>query len=340
MTSPNETPSGPLGSGRSGTPGSETSASTTGGMTEEARRKAYDLAERARETAAEAAEQAKSEAGELAERAKRRAIDAAEEGKSTGANRLEGVAHAAHAAADALEDRAPEFAPYAHRAAESIEEFSRSFRTRSITDMLQDANAFARREPVAVFGATLIAGFAIARFLSSAPPRHREARGTSQGAGSGMGGRWEERGEALARLRGGSGTGVGTGGSSATGSAPRQPGMTTGPEPGSRSSGTGVSGRVRPEERDRPAGTSDTRPAETRPGMARGVGEGPPLPPMTPGGESPMRGTPGGEGGISSVAPSSGPGSSGSVPNVGGTAGGTTPGSRRTTPGRAQDGRP
>jgi hypothetical protein len=93
----------------------------------------------------------------------------------------------------------------------------------------------------------------------------------------------------------------------------------------------------------------------SRPGMARGIGEGPPIPPMTPGGMTPggltpggltpgglgeggfTRGTPGGEGGASSVAPSSSPGSTLVTPGVGGTAGQGMGGGRRGPGAEATD---
>ncbi|MGL4446020.1 MAG: hypothetical protein ACRCU1_20525, partial [Alsobacter sp.] len=270
---------------------------------------ASDVVDKTRSAAASMADRVQSEAGDLAEKAKQRAMDAVDEGRDMGASRLEGVAHAAHAAADALEEKVPEFAEYAHRAARSIEDFSRSVRSRSVPDMMYSANDFARRRPAAVFGATLLAGFAVARFLSSSS---RDDDGRHRGD--------EPDGRAMAPRRPGYGPGAGRGtspmgGAAGAGSA-GYAGMesrgeqnsgrnTTGEGIGRRGFGQGAVGQS--------PGSGDP----SRPGMARGIGEGPPIPPMTPGGMTPgglgeggfSRGTPEREGGASSVAPSSSPGS-------------------------------
>lgn len=314
MTSPNDPTRGPGKGGQM--PGDQ----TAGGLADDARKMASDVADKTREVASSVVERVQAEAGEFADKAKQKAMETAEEGKEMGASRLAGVAEAAHAAADALEERVPEFAGYAHRAARSIEDFSRDIRTRSVADMLQSANAFARREPVAVFGATLLAGFAVARFLSSSSRPHgaddvhsssrfdQDRFGQDRFGGAGM----MERGETGARLR--------SGGMSGTGQ-PQNLDARGEQNSGRNTTGEGVSrgfGRG-------PAG-----------GMARGVGEGPP-PSSSPGSPGPAsgaglgeggisRGTPGGEGGVSSMTPSSVPGASQDPTRTG--AGGGSPGFR------------
>ncbi len=356
MTSPNETP---RGTGRSSSPPENATGtgSPTDGLAEDVRRMASDVVDKTRSAAASMADRVQSEAGDLAEKAKQRAMDAVDEGRDMGANRLEGVAHAAHAAADALEEKVPEFAAYAHRAARSIEDFSRSVRSRSVPDMMYSANDFARRRPAAVFGATLLAGFAVARFLSSSSRdddgrnRGDEPGGRSMGPGrSGYG----CGGESGARMRhGGMGAGPGAGrgtspmgGAAGTGSS-GYAGMESRGEQNSGRNTTGE-GIGRRGFSQGAGGRSSGDPA--RPGMARGVGEGPPIPPMTPGGMTPgdmtpgglgeggfARGTPGGEGSVPSVAPSSSPGSTLGTPGAGGTAGRGLGGGRRGPGAEATD---
>ncbi len=179
MTSPNETP---RGTSRTGSPPDPAGQTTAGKLSEESSRLASEVAEKARSATASMADRA----GDFAEKAKQRAMDAVEEGKDMGVSSLEGVARATHAAADVLEEKVPEIAGYAHRAARSIEDFSHGVRNRSVSDLVRTANDYARREPVTVFGVTMLAGFAFARFLSSSPLRE-EPRGRNQGLGRSQG---------------------------------------------------------------------------------------------------------------------------------------------------------
>lgn len=289
-------------------PGDQTSAS----LADDARKIASDVADKTREVASSLTDRVQAEAGEFAEKAKQKAMETAEEGKEMGASRLDSVAEAAHAAADALEERVPEFAGYAHRAARSIEDFSRDIRTRSVADMLQSANAFARREPVAVFGATLLAGFAVARFLSSSPRHHgpdddvhASSRFGQDRFGQDRFGRdgRVERGESGAQLRSG-----GMGGSF--------------PQSDLDSRGEQNSGR-------NTTGSSASRGFGQGPagGLAgKGMGEAPPVSGTGLGEGGISRGTPGGEGGVSGMTPASVPGESQDPTRVG--AGGGSPGFR------------
>lgn len=58
-------------------------------------------------------------------------------------------------------------ARFAQTAASSLEQLSGSLRNKDLDGMLRDAESFARRQPVAFFGAALLAGFVAVRFLKS-----------------------------------------------------------------------------------------------------------------------------------------------------------------------------
>ncbi len=93
--------------------------------------------------------------------------DKAAAGRDAGASAIHDIAASARDVADSLEERQPDLARYARRAADSAEELSEAIRTRSVGDLLRDVDGFARREPVAFFGAALVAGFALTRFLGA-----------------------------------------------------------------------------------------------------------------------------------------------------------------------------
>jgi hypothetical protein len=92
---------------------------------------------------------------------------AAERQKQTGANQIDQVAQAVHGAADELQAQLPKAAEFVHAAASRIEEGAGALRDRSLRDLMGTFSDFGRKEPLAVFGGAVLAGFAISRFLKS-----------------------------------------------------------------------------------------------------------------------------------------------------------------------------
>lgn len=115
-------------------------------------------------------------ASDLAGKAKDRATQLADEQKATGADRLHGISDVIDRAADTIGEASPQAADLVRNAARSVEDVSRSLREKSVGSLISDVSAFARREPAAFFGASVVAGFALARFLKSsnqhAAPSH------------------------------------------------------------------------------------------------------------------------------------------------------------------------
>ncbi len=146
------------------------------GPADEAAAEVHGSAEQAGSAAGHIADQASRIADqakrEYFEPAKEYARDALEQQKQAGADRIGGFARAAHRAADGLGDDMPLAAEYVREAAGGIEQISNTLRARSIDELVEDLGKFARNQPVAFFGATIAAGFALSRFLkSTAAPR-------------------------------------------------------------------------------------------------------------------------------------------------------------------------
>ncbi|WP_407168656.1 hypothetical protein [Bradyrhizobium sp. ORS 111] len=96
---------------------------------------------------------------------------AADRKKQAGANQIEQMAQAVHSAADELQQQMPKAAEFVHATASRIEEGAGAVRDGSLRDLMGSFNDFGRKEPLAVFGGAVLAGFAISRFLkSSADP--------------------------------------------------------------------------------------------------------------------------------------------------------------------------
>lgn len=101
-------------------------------------------------------EDAVSQAEEMAERQKR-----------SGAEQVDEMAKAVHGAANELGKQMPQAAELVHAAASRLEQGADALRERNIRDLMSTFNDMGRKEPLALFGGAVVAGFAISRFLKS-----------------------------------------------------------------------------------------------------------------------------------------------------------------------------
>ena len=98
---------------------------------------------------------------------KEKASEFAEEQKAAGAERIGHLGEAIHGAADAIGKEIPGAAGYIHSAAEQLERTSEKLRNSSVDDLLSRVGSFARKQPAAAFAGSVVAGFALSRFLKS-----------------------------------------------------------------------------------------------------------------------------------------------------------------------------
>lgn len=173
---PRSTSSGPAEAARQA--GNE-ARSAAAGIGAEAKQAAGTV----REEASRTFDEIKAEGGAVVEAAQDRAMGFAEEQKKAGAEQAEGLARAVHRAADELEGTSPQIARYVHEAADSAEGFARALRDRSPGELMGQVEGLARRQPVAFFGAAVLAGFALARFAKSSADQ-RQSAGMAPAAGA------------------------------------------------------------------------------------------------------------------------------------------------------------
>jgi uncharacterized phage infection (PIP) family protein YhgE len=136
---------------------------------------AGDLKKQASEVAQHATDQLKDQASELAEGAKglvseagEKLRSAAEDQKNAGADFVSEIASAIRRAAGEFDQQLPQAGQYIRRAAEQVDSASDALRRRDLTELVGGIHDFARRQPTAFLGATVLAGFAVVRFLKSA----------------------------------------------------------------------------------------------------------------------------------------------------------------------------
>jgi hypothetical protein len=141
------------------TKGSEQSSSATTAQGSESSRQAAGAV---KEQAASAVESTK----DLASKASEKVVSAVEEKKAAGADFVSGMAGSIRRAAKEF-DEVPEAARYMRLAADQIDSVSDAFRRRDLNQLVSDVQGFARQQPTAFFGAALLAGFAVVRFLKT-----------------------------------------------------------------------------------------------------------------------------------------------------------------------------
>ena len=117
----------------------------------------------------------KTEGAAVAEAAKDQALGFAEEQKQRGAEQAEGIARAVHGAADQLQETSPQIARYVQEAASAVDGLARGLRDSSPGQLMGQMEGLARRQPVAFFGAAVLAGFALARFAKSSAEEARQS---------------------------------------------------------------------------------------------------------------------------------------------------------------------
>ena len=145
-----------------------------GSLAEQANAVARSISEQASGLAQHATRQVKDQAAELTESAKGLASDAGgklrdavEAQKSAGADYVSGLAGAVRRAAGEFDGEIPQAAEYIRGAAQAIDDFSGAIKRRDLSQLVRDVQEFARSQPTAFLGATVLAGFAAVRFLKS-----------------------------------------------------------------------------------------------------------------------------------------------------------------------------
>ncbi|HEV2956739.1 MAG TPA: hypothetical protein VGX95_11530 [Xanthobacteraceae bacterium] len=119
--------------------------------------------------AASLAERARTRLGAAVEPIKDKAKELAETHKQSSAEKIGGVAATVRHAADDLERDLPRTAGYIHQAADTMERASAALKERSVDELIGSLEQFARNQPAAFFGAAVLAGFALSRFIKSSP---------------------------------------------------------------------------------------------------------------------------------------------------------------------------
>ena len=139
--------------------------------------------------AKDAASDLKDAASDKAQDLKHQAADALEsrtqQGKKAAVGALGDVVDALHAGADELREHDRDsFARYADMAADQVEQFVGGVRDKSVGEMMDEAERFARRDPGLFIGGAFLLGVFGARFLKASSPDRFDRTAGGSGFGS------------------------------------------------------------------------------------------------------------------------------------------------------------
>jgi hypothetical protein len=155
---------------RPGSSESSSARSHTPPPSQDMRAKAGDAASKIADAAREAGGQAKQAASSLASDATQQVKGFLNMQVTAGADMVDHVVESARAAAESLDQNAPQLAGLVRNAAERAEEFSQDLRDQTVGDLIRTASDFTRKQPALVFGLASLAGFLAFRVLKSSPP--------------------------------------------------------------------------------------------------------------------------------------------------------------------------
>ncbi|MFH5802545.1 hypothetical protein [Alienimonas sp. DA493] len=176
--------------------------SAAGDAARQAGDQAHAAADQAGAAVSDAARQAKSRAGDLMDSAKHEAYakaaeaqsavrqkvaDYTETGKKKAASEVNTYGSAISKAAEELEKNDDPAAPVVRAAADRVQKFGQYLDGRDASDLINQAENFARRHPEVVLGGMFVVGLGLARFLKSTrePMPAQRTPGGGNYAGSG-----------------------------------------------------------------------------------------------------------------------------------------------------------
>lgn len=146
-------------------------------MGEDVKHEAYRLVDDARQTVSEATERAKTSGQQYL--TKKKKVLADEVGIFSSAIRK--------ASGKLREEDHDAIADYVDAAAEQLDYLRSSFQHKSVSQLLGDAQAVARRRPEIVYGGMFLGGLLAMRFLKATAPAHTQRQDETRGATRGVG---------------------------------------------------------------------------------------------------------------------------------------------------------
>ena len=152
------------------TPPGRTTASS-GSTKQQVKHQARELKEQAKDTAQDLGQQAQDQAQQLASQAREQITTQLAGQKDRATDQLGSISSALHRTSENLHDEDQDaVARYIGDAAQQVDRLSDYLRTHTVSELLSEAERYARREPALFLGGAMLVGLLGARFLKSSRP--------------------------------------------------------------------------------------------------------------------------------------------------------------------------
>src|SRR3954452_12521249 len=170
----------------SSSPGFERSGEAAQDVKDQALSAGRDLKDRAKEMAESSSEAIKERASDFVDAAKGKLQQAVDGQKNAGADYVGSLADTMRRAAREFDSDLPIAGTYIRKAAAQVESVSDAVRNGDFEEIVKGAQSFARRQPTAFLGLSVLAGFGVMRFLKSSAATDERSSGRSfQSSGDG-----------------------------------------------------------------------------------------------------------------------------------------------------------
>jgi hypothetical protein len=158
-------------------------------VADQARSAGRDIKDKAADLAGASSEALKGHVADLTDAAKDVASQAGDkvqqvvnEQRGAGAEYVGNLANTLRRAAREFEPDIPIAATYIRKAASQVETVSETVRAGNFKEIVRNAQSFARRQPTAFLGLSVLAGFGVIRFLKSSADQNDNNRTSDAGA--------------------------------------------------------------------------------------------------------------------------------------------------------------
>jgi len=155
---------------------SEQALSTGRNISDQAKRVAESSTAKIKEQGADVVGAAKDLASQAADKVK----DAVNDQKAASADYVRSLVDAMRRAAGEFDTDLPIAGRYIRKAASQVEGVSDQIRNGDVSDLVRNAQSFARRQPAAFLGMAVLAGFGVVRFLKSSSDERSSSSDTAK----------------------------------------------------------------------------------------------------------------------------------------------------------------
>jgi ElaB/YqjD/DUF883 family membrane-anchored ribosome-binding protein len=140
--------------------------------TADMREKAKEIGKQTKDKAGQVADQAREQASALAGQAQEKVRQTLDEQKERGVGELSSLAQAVRQTSQQLRNQdKPGMAQYVDRAAEQMDRMIDYVDSRNVSELLEEAELFARRHPEGFLGGAFVLGLVAGRFIKSSKER-------------------------------------------------------------------------------------------------------------------------------------------------------------------------